>query len=153
MKVATKYPTKAILALLVLFFLLMSYTTFAGDGKNAKAKILKVRGVVIDEYGIPLQGAVVNLFAGEQLVQSVVTDKRGNYELKINNKKTFVIEIEKNCFVPKRVDMERAENEDGTKVYGYLMQVDMESVPDKDCKEEHLNIEKASVSINHTVRF
>ena len=152
MRLISKYPTKAILTLLILFFLLLSYSTFAGDGnKSEKTKTTRVHGIVLDEYGLPVPEATVQIYNEDQLIYETKTDKKGTYEIKARAG-VIIIEINKTCYQPVNVEMERVENESGTKLYGYLMQVDMKSMSKKECKDDPLP-PKASVSISRMTKF
>lgn len=103
------------------------------EKRSRKEAPAKMRGIVIDQYGIAVEDAAVELYEDGILIYRTSTTKKGRFELKFDDQTNVRVDVYKNGFEPGLTDCQRAEDEYTGEVIGYLLEYRLRKLKPEEC--------------------
>lgn len=90
--------------LLSILFVSLSLSSLA---QSVSSLDLRIEGKIADEYGNPIEGATIQFFDDNVLVDQIITDKSAQYVFidQVNAKSTFSILVSKEEYTTQRIDL------------------------------------------------
>ncbi|MBI4944991.1 MAG: tetratricopeptide repeat protein [Bacteroidetes bacterium] len=89
-----KYISGSILLCLVFLFNISSFS---------QESFVRVRGNVLNLNKLPIKGATVNVFLENNKVKSVISNKKGEFNIELQHSKNYIVEASKGGFVTKKI--------------------------------------------------
>lgn len=133
--------------ILILSLLLAVSSVLAGNPKtkNDQKEIIQVEGIVIDESGKAIPGAMVYVYQNGELLKTMITNSKGRCSLEVERGEQLSIQVEKIRYCGCEIEVDHFEVDNVKK--RYEMRVRMRNSGQED------KTERASIAFYEPISF
>ncbi len=137
-KTFATYSLRSFTTSLITALIITTFSAFAGHDTNHKKRkthSLKISGVVRDETGRPVENVFIDILENGEIIDYMTSDKKGLYNIKITPNTQFSINIHKECYKVKNVEIEETVAGSSKKVTGYQITIYMTKLAEEESQE------------------